>query len=44
MEIKEAWLQYQFVANDGNGTPLLHSDVFDNVTLAYCAVVKSGGK
>jgi hypothetical protein len=44
MEIKEAWLQYQFVANDKGGTPILHSDVFDNVTFAYCAAVLSGGK
>ena len=44
MEIKEAWLQYQFVANDKGGTPILHSDVFDNVTLAYCAAVLSSGK
>jgi hypothetical protein len=44
MEIKEAWLQYQFVANDKDGTPLLHSDVFANVTLAYCAAVLPSGK
>jgi hypothetical protein len=44
MEIMEAWLQYQFVANDKDGTPILHSDVFANVTLAYCAVVIPSGK
>jgi CSLREA domain-containing protein len=32
----EAWLQYQFVANDKGGNPLLHSDVFSDVTLSRC--------
>jgi hypothetical protein len=44
LKIKEAWLQYQFVANDKGGTPLLHSDVFANVTLAFCAVIAPSGK
>jgi hypothetical protein len=44
IEIKEAWLQYQFVANDKDGTPILHGDVLSNVTLAYCAAVIPSGK
>ena len=44
LAVKEAWLQYQFVANDNGGTPLLHSDVFANVTLALCAVLAPSGK
>ena len=32
----EAWLQYQFVANDKGGNPLLHSDVFSDITLSRC--------
>jgi hypothetical protein len=44
LAVKEAWLQYQFVANDVDGKPLLHSDVFDNVTLAYCAAAVPSGK
>jgi hypothetical protein len=43
-KFKEAWLQYQFVANDKGGTPLLHSDVFENITLAYCAATLPSGK
>ncbi len=43
-KIKEAWLQYQFVANDKGGTPLLHSDVFGNITLAFCGVLAPSGK
>jgi len=36
VEFKEAWLQYQFVANDDGGKPLLWSDVYQNITLAFC--------
>jgi CSLREA domain-containing protein len=32
----EAWLQYQFVANDKGGNPILHSDVFGDITLSRC--------
>jgi len=32
----EAWLQYQFVANDKGGNPILHSDVFADITLSRC--------
>jgi CSLREA domain-containing protein len=32
----EAWLQYQFVANDKGGNPILHSDVFSDITLSRC--------
>ena len=44
MEIQEAWLQYQFVANDKDGTPILHSDVFQNVTFSYCGVIAPSSK
>jgi hypothetical protein len=44
MVFKEAWLQYQFVANDKDGKPILHGDVLSNVTLAYCAAVIPSGK
>ncbi len=43
-KFKESWLQYQFVANDKDGTPLAHSDVFENITLAYCAATAPSGK
>jgi CSLREA domain-containing protein len=32
----EAWLQYQFVANDAGGNPILRSDVFSEITLSRC--------
>jgi CSLREA domain-containing protein len=32
----EAWLQYQFVANDKGGNPILHSAVFGDITLSRC--------
>ncbi len=32
----EAWLQYQFVANDKGGNPILRSDVFADITLSRC--------
>ncbi len=32
----EAWLQYQFVANDKDGKPILRSDVFRDITLSRC--------
>jgi hypothetical protein len=44
LAVKEAWLQYQFVANDKDGAPILHSDVLSNVTLAYCTAAIPSGK
>jgi CSLREA domain-containing protein len=32
----EAWLLYQFVANDSGGNPILHSAVFSDITLSRC--------
>jgi len=32
----EAWLQYQFVANDKDGNPILRSAVFGDITLSRC--------
>jgi hypothetical protein len=44
LDFKEAWLQYQFVANDKNGAAILYSNVFENITLAYCGSVTTTGK
>jgi hypothetical protein len=44
MKFKEAWLQYQFVANGIDGKPLLHSDVFANITLSFCGAIVPSGK
>lgn len=35
-DFAEAWLQYQFVALDKSGKPVVYSEVFWNITLSRC--------